>query len=118
MGSRLADDPAGHEARPLGRRVGHDLVDADLPDRLGDEGDEREDEPGEHEVDDDAGDQDAQARAQPLVDEGARVERLALLALEADEAADGQPVERVDGLLAAMQDERPRREADAELVDA
>ena len=49
--------------------------------------------------------------------EAARVVRLALLPFEAHEAADGQPVERVDRLLALVQDARARREADAELVD-
>ena len=41
----------------------------------------------------------------------------ALLPFQAHEAADGQPVEGVDRVLAAMQDPRARREADAELVD-
>ena len=64
-GLRLADDPAGHEAGGCGRRVGHDLVDADLPDRLGEERDEREDEPGDAaKLTTHAGDEDAQARAQ------------------------------------------------------
>ncbi len=58
-----------------------------------------------------------QAGAQPLVGEGARVDRLALLPLQPHEAADGQPVEGVDRLLAAVEDARAGREADAELVD-
>ena len=48
-----------------------------------------------------------EAGAQSLVDEGARVGRFALLPFQAHEAADGQPVERVDRLRAAMEDRAP-----------
>ena len=44
--------------------------------------------------------------------------RVAVLALELDEAADGQPVERVEGLALVAQDLRAGREADAELEHA
>ena len=43
---------------------------------------------------------------------------VAVLALELHEAADGQPVERVEGLALVAQDLGPRREADPELEDA
>ena len=81
------------------------------------EGDDREDEPGEQEVDGDARERMRRRVRSALVDEGARVDRFALLPFEPHEAADGQPVQRVDRLLAAVEDERARREADAELVD-
>ena len=42
----------------------------------------------------------------------------AVLALELHEAADRQPVQRVQRLALRAQDLRPRREADAELEDA
>src|SRR5665811_85096 len=50
--------------------------------------------------------------------EGARVVGVAVLALEPHEAADRQPVERVDGLAAVTHDLCSRREADPEFVDA
>ena len=58
-----------------------------------------------------------QPGAEPLVDEARGIGRLALLPLEPHEAADGQPVEGVDGLLARWRIGRAGREADAELVD-
>ncbi len=51
--------------------------------------------------------------------ERARIVRLvAVLALELHEAADRQPVERVERLALRAEDLRPRREADPELEDA
>ena len=68
---------------------------------------------------DDAGDQDQQARRQALAEKARGiVGRVAVLALELHEAADRQPVERVDGLALVAQDLRARREPDAELEDA
>ena len=59
-----------------------------------------------------------QAGAQRLVDEGARVGRLALLPFQADEAADGQPVQACRWSPARVEHRGTGREADAELVDA
>ena len=66
-----------------------------------------------------AGDEDPEAHRQRLRRERPRVVRgVAILALELDEPAEGQPVERVHGLALRAQDLGPRREADPELEDA
>ena len=67
-----------------------------------------------------AGDQDHElASSRPCARERARiVGSVAVLALQLDEAADRQPVERVEGLALRAQDPGPGREADPELEDA
>ena len=97
-------DVTADESRRGRRRVRRHGPDADVHDRVGEQGDAREDDPREQEVDRDAGEEDAEARAEPLVDEGARIDRFAVLPFEPHEAADRQPVERVDRLGAAMED--------------
>ncbi len=89
----------------------------DVRDGIGEPRDEREDEPRQQEVHDHASEQDHDAGAQPLVGERAWILGDALLSFQAHEAADGQPVEGVHRVLAAMQDPRARREADPEFVD-
>ena len=62
--------------------------------------------------------QDDELLPEALHRERARIVGVAVLALEADEAADRQPVQGVERLALRAQDLRPRREADAELQDA
>ena len=65
---------------------------------------------------DDARDEDQQLGRVALRGERARIVGVvAVLAFELDEAADRQPVERVEGLALRAQDLGPRREPDAEL---
>ena len=65
-----------------------------------------------------AGDEDDQLGRQRCADERARVAAVvAVLALEPDEAADRQPVQRVERLAVRAEDLRPGREADPELED-
>ena len=78
-----------------------------------------EDREREQDVHRDARDEDEHLGDPALGRERARVVgAVAVLALELHEAADRQPVERVDGLALVAQDLGPRREADAELQHA
>ena len=108
-GSRPAAS-AGEPAWHLGER------EAAL--RRGEPGDPEEDHEREQQVHPDAGDQDDQLLPEALHGERARVVGVAVLAVEADEAADRQPVQGVDRLALRPQDLRARREADPELEDA
>ena len=73
----------------------------------------------QQDVHDDAGDQDEQADRQALRRERPRVARVVtVLPFELHEAADGQPVEGVEGLALRAQHLGARREADPELEDA
>ena len=101
--SPFADDAAGRRARPALPASPHDLVDADLPIGWAMSAMPVKMSHASRKLIDDAGEEDAEARPQALADEGARIDRFALLPFQAHEAADGQPVERVDRLLAAVQ---------------
>ena len=100
-----ATRPAGR-----GRRPGDDLADPDADLRLAPQRDAREDHEREQEVHHDAGEQDAELDRQPRAREGARVVGVvAVLALELDEAADRQPVERVQRARRLVSSSRPSR---------
>ena len=85
---------------------------------LATDGDREEDRERQDEVHHDAGDEDDHLLRERRADERARIVRVAVLALEPDEAADRQPVERVERLALRPEDLRPGREPDPELVDA
>ena len=120
----VAVDREDRVARPepggRGRRAGLDLEEPEADERRREPGDQREDQERVSEVHHDAGDEDDQLdgqRSRGRTSAGRRPV-VAVLALELDEAADRQPVQRVERLALRAQDLRPRREADPELEDA
>ena len=114
-----ADDlVADGQSGDRGRAARLDLVDRQDPGRVGEGRDREEDRERQGDVHHHPGDEDDQLPGQRRADERARVVRLAVLALEPDEAADRQPVERVERLALRAEDLRPGREPDPELVDA
>ena len=112
--------PGGDRGRDrAARRGGGQAVDADVHRGVGEAGDEDEDHERQQQVHGHAGQQDDRAHLEGLVAEAPRVVRLvAVLSLQPNEAADRQPVQGVGGLGALVVGERPRRQADAELMDA
>ncbi len=110
---------AGLDAGRLGGRAGLHGADLEADRRVAVEREPREDRERQQHVHQHAGDEDPEANRQRLRGERARVVGgIAVLALELDEPAERQPVERVEGLALRAQDLRPRREADPELEDA
>ena len=93
------DRVAALEPRGRGRQIRLDLVELRADVRRGEPRDAREDREREHDVHDDARDEDQEPRPQRLRRERARVALgVAVFALELDEPTDRQPVQRVERL--------------------
>ena len=113
------DDVADPDAGGGRGGSGLDVRDMDADGRVAGQGDPGEDREREEDVHDDAGDEDDELHRQARRRERPRVVRsVAVLTLELHEAADRQPVQRVDGVADIADDLRARRKADAELEDA
>ena len=115
-GDRAVTDP--DQADRCGRRSGLRGLEADGRRLTGRPGDGREDHDREERVHRHAGEQDDELDREPGPDERVGIVRFAVLALEPDEPAKGQPVQCDEGLALRAQDPRPGREPDPEFEDA